>query len=183
MDSSGRFADRIEMTAVQPNQLPQRQPCLALARSLKAGGTSLAEGAEIRAALARIRACVAHSAVRSVAQGCKRSRMVAGTGFEPATPTPRTGSAGLRLPVAARCRHCRRWPAQLGTLAVASRQCSARSPRVAQASERHRLRTRGGLLTTSLTQERERVVRRESVGRGCAPWLSRTPLQAAPRFP
>src|ERR1700730_13409754 len=62
-------------------------------------------------------------------------------------------------------------------------QCAARSTRAAQASERHRLRTQGGLLTTSLTHEREMVARRESVGRGCAPWLSRTPLQAAPRFP
>src|SRR5258708_18665928 len=41
---------------------------------------------------------------------------------------------------------------------------------------------RGSLLTTSLTHERE-LVARESVGRGCAPWLSRTPLRVAPRFP
>ena len=34
---------------------------------------------------------------------------------------------------------------------------------MAQASERHRLRTQGGLLTPSLTREREMVARRESI--------------------
>src|SRR5882724_6986699 len=102
--------------------------------------------------------------------------LVGVTGFEPATPTSRTGQlvdcapggrASLRLQALAGAARDVSWCFAAMLRSVCPSGASERAPPIAQR----------GLLTLSWTHERERVARRESVARGCAPWLSRTPLQ------